>query len=234
MRFIALLLILSIQVQARYFEQINGAKDFECPDWKTARFSNVQSWETFGVLTAKKFGYDHEIPIDRKGVDYIWCASVPQRGSENRICKKSRVNLSSSRPFYAMRNELPDGQKSLKLFKTKEEQYNFYLDFVLEHYHRDQITHPNVGVVLEILSRYYLQQYTGRFPSERYNVGGGVSYRKKLNQNTVGELDILVWDRKTCKVVLVGESKAAVRRTMKKALKKAKHQLQRFRNFLPY
>ena len=70
------------------------------------------------------------------------------------------------------------------------------------------------------------------FPKQIYSTYGGVSYRWKKSGNTVGELDVIVFEKSTCDVIAIGEAKASSPGNLSGSLKKAKGQLQRFRDFL--
>lgn len=76
------------------------------------------------------------------------------------------------------------------------------------------------GDVLEALAIADKEQ---TYSPPTFFVTGGVSYGK---DKVVGELDILVYERLTCSVILVGEAKLG------KGVSQARDQLARFRNFI--
>jgi len=80
------------------------------------------------------------------------------------------------------------------------------------------------GEVLELLSLVDLEK---RFSRRDYFMTGGVMYHEGPGQRTIGELDIMVGDMKTCEIVAVGEAKLGT-----SGLSKAKQQLARFKVFL--
>lgn len=86
--------------------------------------------------------------------------------------------------------------------------------------HRDDMGFDihNEGDVLEILALIDLKK---RYAHNSVFVTGGVEY--STTGNTIGELDLIVADKETCKVIAIGECKLGV-----KQLKHAKDQIQRF------
>jgi len=232
MRYLVLIL-LTINVlagKATQFSHIHGYINKECPTWDISRFEHVSKYFYFGVDNAKKYGYTYGFPIERNGVDYIWCALVPQRGISNKACNKN-IFKNAERPFEFLKNSSPDESEVTVSFINKEEQYNEYLAYVTKTLENEKSEEPNVGAVLEILSRYYLQKLTNIYPEQEYRIESGVEYRY-AGQRTLGELDIIVYDRVTCDVVALGESKASNSKNQHNSLMKAKDQLRRIENFL--
>ncbi|EQC45432.1 hypothetical protein [Bacteriovorax sp. Seq25_V] len=232
MRYLVLF-FLSLSVLAgrpTQFSHIHGYVNKECPTWDIKRFERVEKYFYFGVDNAKKYGYTYAFPIERNGVDYIWCALVPERGIKNKACNK-KIFRNSQRPFEFLQNSAPDESDVSVSFVNKEEQYNEYLSYVRETLVKEKSEDPNVGAVLEILTRYYLQVLTDTYPAQDYAIESGVEYRY-ANQRTLGELDIIVYERATCDVVALGESKASSSKNQHNSLMKAKDQLRRIKNFL--
>lgn len=218
------------------FEQIDGYIDEDCPTWTIDRFKQVEKWVTFGVDDAVSYGYTYQFPISRRGVDAIWCAIVPDRGSENEICTGDIVDLSDLGHPFATYRGMPAYHNTFNLqFSDLEDQYMHYFNYVKMALLKEKDLYPNVGKVLEILSRYYMQVLTDQFPSEVYTIGSGVEYRYDNNESTIGELDIIVYDRKSCEVKLIGEAKASSPGNQYRSLNKATEQLKRFKDFIrPY
>lgn len=229
-QFLLLLVLIQIPVLAS-FQQVNGYSDKNCPTWNIERFDSVKSWKVFGVDGARSYGFHYEVPIDRKGVDVIWCAIELERGNEPTLCI-GLIDFNRSRPFAKYTNKSPIEDDYNVTYISLEDQYEEFFKYVKKGIKRERISRPNVGIVLELLSRYYLQELTNIFPKNSYTITGGVSYKKSNSRKTAGELDIIVYNNFSCKVELVGESKASVISSQKKSLKKAKNQLERFKNFL--
>jgi hypothetical protein len=213
------------------FNQINHYVDSECPVWNYERFTNIKKYIFFGVQGAKKHGYTYGFPISRKAVDAIWCALEVERGMVNRACSKD-LYIDSSRPFAEMAGQPPYESEIEVSFYDREEQMNAYLSYVRKVSAKERMKRPNVGAVLEILSRYYLQDLTDIYPKKDYTIGSGVEYTYAKGKRTIGELDIIVYDRVTCKVTALGESKASSPKNQRKSLQKARKQIARFKNFM--
>lgn len=78
------------------------------------------------------------------------------------------------------------------------------------------------GEILELLALVALRS---NFPPEKYFHTGGYGYF--LNHREVGELDIIVGERSSCHVVVVGQAKLGLKNS-----RAAWEQIQRFKNFL--
>jgi len=233
--FLVLLVTLSSTVFAAksktHFNHINRYVDKECPTWHFERFTNIQKYIFFGVQGAKKHGYSYGFPISRKGVDAVWCALEVERGYVNKACPKS-IYSDASRPFSSMAGQPPFESEIEVSFYDREEQMDAYLAYVKKVVNRENMKRPNVGAVLEVLSRYYLQELTDIYPKEDYTIGSGVEYTHAKGKRTIGELDIIVYDRVTCKVTALGESKASSAKNQRKSLQKARKQIARFKDFM--
>ncbi len=223
-------LVFSSQVfSAAYFTALSGKYDHNCPRWNLDRFTQVEDWITVGVDGAQSYGYDFEVPISRRGVDVIWCAIQPKRGKGIAICQ-GQINYSGSRAFsqYSGRSAL--GTVPYVSFYDLEEQYEYYYRYVKRSVGEDHIKRPNIGSILELLTRYYFQEMTGMYPKYSYTITGGLSYSR--GSSTLGELDILIYDNNNCKVEIIGESKASSPSYQRRSLHKAHSQLSRFSDFL--
>ena len=102
----------------------------------------------------------------------------------------------------------------------KSEHYNL----ILENYEAMDFDFSEEGQVLEILA---LLQLKENLDTSKYYVTGSVAYSGGKGSNRIGELDIVIAEIETCRVITVGEVKINPRR-----LGKAKGQLSRFRRFL--
>jgi len=225
---LTILVLISFTARSAYFENLNGHIDNNCPEWNLARFQNTNDWFTVGVDGSKANGFDYEVAISRDGVDDVWCALVPDRGIENENCH--RVNLFTQRPFEKM-HSLPAVNDGLH-FNDLEMQYDFYLKNIAEITSDEAIDNLQVGSILEILSRHHLGRVVNKYPADKYTITSGVAYFASVNTRTIGELDIIVYDKETCQVVGIGEAKASSTNSRELSLKKAHIQLKRFRDFL--
>jgi len=87
-----------------------------------------------------------------------------------------------------------------------------------------------VGQVLEVLVRHHLADTA--FPAPTYRCTGGLEYCFAGSSQVLGELDVLVVRTEDHKVVLIGEAKLSQGESFKKALDKAKNQMERIRSTL--
>jgi hypothetical protein len=225
------LLSLSFNASALYYKSKNADRDSHCPSWSDERFFSIEDYMTVSVHEATVYsGFDEEVPISRKGVDVVWCAMYWTRGERKNGCEE-HIDF-DDRPFKRYAGEASLGHTFINFYDL-EDQYSQYLSYSFETAMQEGVNGGmNVGLVLEYLSRYYLQEMTGRYPKEIYKITGGVEYKKSNGSRTLGELDIIIYEKESCDVVIVGESKAASRHNLNKALSKARSQLSRFRNAL--
>jgi len=231
MRIALFLLLISHSAISAHFIDLNNYKDPDCQYWNLSRFKQVEQWFTVGVKGASKKGFSYEVPISREGVDVLWCSVQPDRGKSNSTCL-GKIDFYHKKPFHQYSGK--PAQFSKLGFKDLEQQYEIYKKYILKILKSENIDHPNVGAILEILARYYFQDMTSIFPSEIYSIYGGVSYRWKKSGNTLGELDVIVFEKSTCDVIAIGEAKASSPGNLSGSLKKAKGQLQRFKDFLDH
>jgi hypothetical protein len=227
----AFLLAPSLVFADLHFTPLTLYKDKNCSHWSDRRFDAVRGWETFGVAGSDKAGFDTALPITREGVSEIFTVISKRLGSvtsENQL--KSFID--NSKPFKQYDNQSPIGNTWRINFQDAEDQYTQYMVYSFSIIIRDHITKVDEGLILELITRFYLQRLTSEFPEERYAITGGVEYRTSPHERAIGELDIIVYDRNTCEVVMVGESKATVPKLYKTRLAKAKDQLGRFRKAL--
>ncbi|OIQ18872.1 MAG: hypothetical protein BM556_06215 [Bacteriovorax sp. MedPE-SWde] len=235
MKSLVLLLLVTLSFAASanttHFKHVTNYKDADCPSWNYERFTSIQKYIFFGVQDAKKYGYTYGFPISRKAVDSVWCALETERGMVNRSCSKD-IYVNIDRPFADMAGKAPFESEMEVSFYDREEQMNTYLKYVRETAKRENMKRPNVGAVLEVLSRYYLQELGNIYPKSDYTVASGVEYTYAKGKRTIGELDIIVFDRVTCNVVALGESKASSTKNQAKSLRKARKQIARFKNFM--
>ena len=232
-RSIILLLLLfpiSHGVHGAYFGTKVKRWDSLCPSWHIGRFRQVQLYFTIGVKGATRFGFDYEVPITRKGTDILHCAVDSNAYMASQFCQ-NHVRFTELRPFLGYQQFPPDPTLN-HLFTDLEKQFNAYYTYTLDWLHLESPAYINVGNVLEYLSRLYLQNIEALFPDNQYLITGGVTYYRRKGTPMVGEMDIVVYNRKTCDVVAIGESKAAVDSNMSSALSKARKQLRRIAAFL--
>ncbi len=225
-------LFISLSTLAASFKQINNFRDPNCPNWTIERFDELDETFYFGVMDAKKYGYTYGFPISRTAVDAVWCALEKERGYSNKACNNSGVSLDSDRPFKSYAGKAPFESEIDVSYYDQETQLNAYLKYVRRVSKAEKIKRPNVGAVLELLSRLYLQELSDIYPKSSYKIASGVEYKKSANSRTIGELDIIVYNQFTCQVIALGESKASSSRNQRRSLRKAKEQIGRFLNFL--
>lgn len=234
-----LLIICSLSVWSKdvrktSFRQLYQDTDKNCPTWNIERFKSIKQLFYVGVETATKYGFDYAVPVERNGVDQIWCVLEKERGVKNKACS-TKLFEKKDRPFYFYEKSRPDTNKESDFytskFANKEEQFMAYLSYVRKVYDEQGVKESNTGSVLEVLARMYLQEVLDIYPVEKYAITSGIEYSYD-NQRTLGELDIVVYDRDTCQVVALGEAKAANSRNQGNALMKAKDQLRRVKDFI--
>lgn len=222
-------MLVSLTANAFYFEQHGKTSDAHCNYWNLDRFSKINYWFTAGVSGSKSHGFDYEVPISRKGVDIIWCAIAEKTGNYDKVC--SGLIQRGTRPF-ARYAQFKAPQNLRIKFQNLEDMYNQFYIYIMDTIYKDRMHGVNVGYILEVLVRYYFMDLTNIIDKRNFNITGGVEYAHSQNSNTIGELDIIVYHRKTCRVIGIGESKAASQKSSSRALRKAKEQLQRFANFI--
>ncbi len=227
-----LLLIVSVYTLGASFNQINNYQDKDCPKWTINRFDSLDETFFVGVMDAKKYGYTYGFPISRRAVDAVWCVLEKERGFSNSSCGASQVQLNTNRPFKKYAGKIPFESEVDVSYIDQEQQLTAYYKYVRKVVDRENIKRPNVGAVLEVLSRMYLQDLADIYPKSTYRIMSGVEYRQNSNSRTLGELDIIVYNKFTCQVVALGESKASSPKNQRRSLKKAKAQIGRFLNFI--
>ena len=224
-----LALFLSMAHAAHFSKKVNEW-DINCPTWHINRFKNVQFYFTIGVKGASHFGFDYEVPISRRETDILHCALDEDTYSAKSFCQ-NHVRFGHQRPFLGYGDFSPDPSLN-NLFSNLEEQFQAYYLYTLNWLALERPIALNEGHVLEYLSRLYLQEMAHLFPKDHYFITGGVTYYKFKGGHTKGELDIVVYDPKTCDVVAIGESKASNKNNMSSALNKAHKQLRRIADFI--
>ena len=215
-----------------YFNKKVNEWDIHCPTWSINRFKNVQYYFTVGVQGSTDFGFDYEIPITRTQTDILHCALDANTYSSKKFCQ-NHVQFNHQRPFLGHEHFPPDPTLN-DFFANLEEQFQYYHLYTLNWLDLEKLPYFNEGHVLEYLSRLYLQEITNLFPKDNYFITGGISYYKIQGGQTKGELDIVVYEQKSCDVIAIGESKASNKNGMLNALKKARSQLQRIAHFINF
>jgi hypothetical protein len=227
---IVLIFIIPFTANSAHFQSKNRDKDPSCPSWNIKRFSTINNWFAIGVHESTTDGnFNYEVPISRKGVDVIWCAMYWTRNIKKDGCAQ-HIDY-DTRPFKRYAGVASLGRSYVEFYDL-EDQYTQYLAYSFETALREGVSGMNVGLALEYLSRFYFQEMTNLFPKEDFKITGGVEYKDSSNTRVLGELDIIVYNRRSCNVVALGESKAASKNSLARALKKARQQLNRFKNFI--
>ena len=107
---------------------------------------------------------------------------------------------------------------------------------MMRNFQRRGVDFGSEGDVLELLSWLYFEhkinqslQQSGAIASNtrKYFVTGGVEYSHSARGSAIGELDVLVGDVQTCKIIAYGEAKLGAHRS-----RKAWEQINRFHHFL--
>ena len=111
-------------------------------------------------------------------------------------------------------------QRWVSKSKNRLRDYNMIMD----NYEDMDFDFNEEGQVLEVLALLAIKE---KLDTDRYYITGSVAYSGGKTSNRIGELDLVVGHKETCKIILVGEVKINPRR-----LGKAKGQLSRFRRFL--
>ena len=217
-------------VHATHFSKRAEEWDSHCPSWHIGRFQNVKHYFTIGVKGTTRFGFDYEIPITRTETDLIHCSLDIKTYQKSNFCQ-DYVLFAKPRPFLLYRN-LPPDPLLTNYFRDLEEQLHAYYLYVLDWLLLEKPSYINTGHMLEYLARLYLQEITSTYSHNRYFITGGVTYYDFKGAKMKGELDIVVYDRKSCEVVAIGESKASSKKTVYSALSKARKQLKRIATFI--
>ena len=216
--------------QGAYFSKQVKELDTNCPTWHIERFKEVQRFFTIGVTGATRFGFDLEVPITRRGVDILHCATDYGTYLNSSFCQ-NHVSFGQARPFQGYQN-FPAEIALKGIYSNLEEQLTAYYSYVFNWLNLEEPSYFNVGHMLEYLSRFYLHDMAAIFPPEEYSITGGVLYYNFKGGKQRGELDIVVYRQDTCQVVAIGESKASSKSSMSSALSKARKQLRRIANFI--
>lgn len=95
------------------------------------------------------------------------------------------------------------------------------LESIFESLKQSAVNYEPDGAVCEQVARLHFQK---QFPAETFVISGGVEY--DIGGDTLGELDVIVLQKNSHKVILVAEVKCW--KNLKQALEKVKDQRQRF------
>lgn len=184
----------------------------KCEDYKPSFFLQKDiKYFLVGTKGMRRAGFHEEINISRSYATTLWTALNPHSKENKRKNAMDKINYND------VLSEYYD-----VLDKGKEERGADYY---------------SEGEVLEVLSYEYLPDSdtfndllanhfgTDTYTKKDYFITGGVKYFSKTGQ-TVGELDVLVGDSKTCTIFGVGEAKLGGKKS------KAVRQLDRFKQFL--
>ncbi len=168
-----------------------------CKPFHLKQFKNSEIDYFVGGINSTK-GADQQIDLERSEARTLWYAL-----KESRAAGRARRNAKD------------------KLAKDPQllEYYNQLLAIKDLH----GFTFGNEGEVLEALSILSLEN---QYPKDKYFATGGIMYFPSSGPSTLGELDLVVYEKASCKVVLVGEAK------LSRNTGKAREQLTRFQNFL--
>lgn len=231
---IALFLLLGgrlVFAQGPVFNSLHPIQDSHCPAWTLDRFHPGIDYNLFvGAQSARQYGFTYEIPISRDQGDVLWCSLNPDAASRNRVDCGAVTSAPPDRPFAAYAGK---PATSPQRFADMEKEIVLHADWILqEAAARGGSGFDKLGDVLELLTPHYLQEEMNVYPADAYRIDGGVEYRRAPGERTIGELDVIVYERDSCRVVAVGEVKYSSPKGMARALAKARNQIQRFQNFI--
>ena len=145
-----------------------------------------------GIRGTKRAGFHEEVDITRDNARLLWQALNPHTKEPKRRSVISKI--------------------------TRDESLSNYYNILLEGREDRGAQYYSEGEVLEVLSYDYLPEsesfneilekhFGGSdYSREDFFITGGVSYYSKSGQ-TVGELDVVVGDSKTCTIFAIGEAK---------------------------
>lgn len=168
-----------------------------CKPFRVEQFTEEEvDYFVEGIQSTK--GADHKMDLTRSEAKLLWEAYNPKKSDSYRASKRHQIS----------RN--PKLQNYLELVDRHKDSHGF--EFKVE------------GEILEAVTIMTMERDT--YPQEDYFITGGITYFGRSGSQTLGELDIVVFDRDTCKVVSIGEAK------LTKSSSKARRQLARFRQFI--
>ncbi len=184
----------------------------KCEEYKPSFFLQSEiKYFLVGIRGTKRAGFHEEVNITRDNARLLWHALNPHTKPGKRSAVMNKVNNS--------------------------EALSRHYDTLLEGREERGAEYYSEGEILEILSyealpesesfNQLLEKHFGRddYSREDFFITGGVTYHTKSGQ-TVGELDVVVGDSKTCTVFGIGEAKLGGKKS------KAVRQLDRIKQFL--
>jgi len=185
----------------------------KCETYKPAFFTAESiRYFTVGIKGTKRAGLSEEVPLTRSEAKLLWSALYP---------KSSAVRVEKA-------------MSSINKNKT----LRFFFDLLEEGKIERGATYNSEGEILEILSYTYLldsdsfmqmvsRHFKGKsFGDTDFFVTGGVTYHDTKSGRTIGELDVVVGDSKTCTIFGIGEAKLGGKKG------KARRQLDRIKNYI--
>lgn len=167
-----------------------------CKPFRVSQFKDSDIEYFIGGINSTK-GADDRIDIERREATTLWNSLDESKSESSRLAARKKL--------------------------AKDDQLLGYYEDLLAIKDLHGFDFVNEGEVLEALSILDLEQ---KFPADKYFATGGIMYYARKGQSTTGELDLVVYDRESCKAVLVGEAK------LSRSTNKAREQLARFRGFL--
>lgn len=183
-----------------------------CEDYEPAFFLQEKiDYFLVGTKGLRRAGFDEEIAITRGDATLLWVALNPHTKTDKANAALSQIS----------RNELLSEYLEVLEKGKIERGAEYYAE----------------GEILEVLSYEYLPDSSSfqemlrvhfgdaEYSEEDFFITGGMRYFSKSGQ-TVGELDVMVGDSKTCTIFAVGEAKLGGKKS------KAVRQLDRFAQFL--
>lgn len=170
-----------------------------CQEVELDHFSRSISWFTAGRKGAEDFGFTMEVPLDRKDATTLW---------------KFMTSIAHDEPDFEVWPSIREDKEIYDHYRT-----------LMAHHKGMGVDFGNEGDVLEVL---IIEELRRRYPAPEYFVTGGIEYSEGAGTRTIGEIDVMIADGRTCEALMIGEVKLGSGR----ALSKARSQLSRFSNFL--
>jgi hypothetical protein len=167
-----------------------------CKPFRVSQFKDSDIEYFIGGINSTK-GADDIIDLDRREATTLWNSLDESKSESSRLSAKNKL--------------------------AKDAQLLGYYEDLLAIKDLHGFDFVNEGEILEALSILDLEE---KYPTDQYFATGGIMYFALKGQSTTGELDLVVFERDSCKVVLVGEAK------LSRSTSKAREQLARFRGFL--
>ncbi len=184
----------------------------KCQEYKPSFFTaEAITYFTVGSRGSTNSGFSAEVPIERGEAKILWDALKPS--SSDRTIENAMKKINNNETLTKFFKILNEGKSEREATYNSEGEILEVLTYAYL---------PGTSMFEEMLERH--AEETGEFTTDVF-LTGGVSYHAS-NGQTLGELDVILADAKTCTIFGIGEAKLGRKRS--KALK----QLERIRGFI--